>query len=61
MKCEWCNGKGYMMVEANSSLSYCCQDCNGSGIESEEEECDECGKLKDVEDDCEHCEEDKVI
>ena len=61
MKCEYCNGKGYTSVEANSSYIYYCQDCDGTGKELDEEQCDECGRLKEVEEVCEYCEEDRDI
>jgi DnaJ-class molecular chaperone len=61
MRCEYCKGKGYELREPNSSLIYFCQDCNGTGDTPDEEECDVCGFLKDIDGDCEHCEENKDI
>ena len=31
VKCKHCNGRGYLSVEAGSSLTYRCTDCQGDG------------------------------
>jgi len=56
--CKWCHGRGYLTVEPNSSLSYACTDCDGTGMEQpEEEECVVCGQMVEVDEDCDCCEE----
>ena len=56
MTCRWCKGRGYLYVERGSSLSYTCTDCNGSGIEREEIECEGCGEMVMEDEECEKCE-----
>ena len=54
--CRWCQGRGYLNVEPNSSLSYACTDCDGTGMEQpEEEECKVCGEMVVVGEDCDCC------
>ena len=56
--CRWCQGRGYLNVEPNSSLSYACTDCDGTGMEQpEEEECKVCGSMVVVDEDCDCCDE----
>jgi hypothetical protein len=41
MKCRWCRGRGWEAAEPGSSLRWACPDCEGTGIELEDEEDEE--------------------
>ncbi len=53
MECKYCRGLGRLYVERGSSLCYVCTDCEGSGVQREEIDCDGCGKTIMDGDECE--------